>query len=86
MEIENHIRHIRSLINKLHPIERQKYFDGFLTHLLNKQTVYPPKMKGPNTSANQEVDLTVLTNEELQLIRELSIKMEELYRHSGDVE
>jgi hypothetical protein len=83
MEIESHIRHIRSLINKLHPVERQKYYDGFLTHLLNRQPVYPPTMKS-NGDADQNPDLSVLSNDELQLIRELSIKMEDMYRTIGD--
>lgn len=84
LEIEKHISHIRSLINKLHPYDRRKYFDGFLTHLLGKQVVYPPVMKNTSSTTNEEHDLSVLNNEELLLIKELSYKMEEMYRSMGD--
>lgn len=84
MEIEKHIRQIRSLINKLHPVERQKYFDGFLTHLLNHQMRYPTtQLRNTNST---DVDLTAMSSGELELIRELSVKMEEMYRTIGDVE
>lgn len=86
LEIEKHIKQIRSLIDKLHPFDRRKYFDGFLTHLLNKQVVYPPTMKSIGSESDPDHDLSVLSNDELMLIKELSFKLEEMYRSLGDTE
>ncbi len=82
-EIDRHIKSIRALINKLHPIERQKYFDGFLNHLLSKPVIFHSVK---SDSPSNEYDLSVLNTDELNLIRELSIKMDEMYRIQGDVE
>jgi hypothetical protein len=79
-EIENHIKSIRALIEKLRPGERQKYFNGLLTHLLN-QPVQVPLVKA--TRVNDE-DLSQLSVQNLTLIREMSFKLEELYRITDD--
>ena len=86
MDIENHIRHIRNLISKLHPQDRQKYFNGFLTHLLHHRSDYPVTMKAVKEGADDQTDLSALSGEELSMIRELSFKLEEIYRISGDTE
>jgi hypothetical protein len=76
-EIEMHIKKIRSLINKLRPAERQKYFNGLLSHILDEpvEASFPPAKK-----INTDKDYSALSYEELLLIEELSIKMEQLYR------
>ena len=78
-EIDRHVRCIRALIQKMRPVERQRYYDGLLSHLLCQPVEYPftkVDKKQHNT------DYSNLTTHELALIRELSVKMEELYRHS----
>ena len=77
-EIERHIKKIRTLINKLRPAERQKYFNGLLSHILDEPveaTIHPA-----NRKMNSDADYSALSYEELILIEELSIKMEQLYR------
>jgi hypothetical protein len=75
-EIEKQIRKIRSLIKKLRPAERQKYFDGFLSHILNETT--------QTNTAPQKLVFDIrppqLSVDEMKLLEELSVKMEELYR------
>ncbi len=84
-EIERHIKQIRSLIGKLHPVERQKYFDGFLTHLITPRST-PQTGSFQSTNSNQfNVDLSSLSDDELGMIRELAVKMDEMYREIGDV-
>jgi hypothetical protein len=77
LEIEKHIRKIRTLINKLRPAERQKYFNGLLSHILDE----PVETTHSQTRRiNSDTDHSALSHEELMLIEELSIKMEQLYR------
>lgn len=79
-EIQRHVRSIRALIRKLHPMERQRYFDGLLNHLLSEPVNYPiTKADMKKTPSN---DFSNLSDSELSLIRELSVKIEELYRNS----
>ena len=80
-EIERHVRSIRALIQKLRPLERQRYFEGFLSHLLSQPVNYPYKKADAKNHSN---DYSSLSKHELELVRELSHKIEELYRHSGD--
>lgn len=77
-EIERHVKVIRSLINKLTPTDRQKYFDGLLAHILDEPVL---------TSSNRNIssgwnrnDYSNLTVRELGLLEELSEKMEQMYR------
>lgn len=85
LEIENHVRSIRTLINKLHPVERQKYFNGLLNHLLHEDVSYPfgKGMKADKTRTASN-DFSNLSHDDLELIRELSCKLQDLYAHSGD--
>ena len=76
-EIERHIKKIRTLINKLRPAERQKYFNGLLSHLINEPVETPVRS---TKKINPDKDYSALSYEELMLIEELSIKMEQLYR------
>ena len=78
-EIERHVKSIRALIQKLRPLERQRYYDGLLSHLLSQPVNYPfSKMDAKKNSG----DYSNLSSTELSLVRELSLKIEELYRHS----
>ncbi len=77
-EIDRHVRSIRALIQRLRPVERQRYYDGLLSHLLSHPVNYPFE----KVDKNKSFDYSNLTSNELALIRELSIKIEELYRHS----
>ena len=78
-EIERHVKSIRALIQKLRPLERQRYYDGLLSHLLSQPVNYPcGKMEVRKNSG----DYSNLSATELTLVRELSLKIEELYRHS----
>ena len=80
-EIERHVKSIRALIHKLRPLERQRYFEGLLSHLLSQPINYPYNKAN---AKNESSDYSSLSKQELALVRELSIKIEELYRHSGD--
>ena len=78
-EIEKNIKRIRSLISKLQPTDRQKYFDGLLSHILEEPIDWTGSTaKSSKTTA--EKDYSKLSFEELILIEELSVKMEQLYR------
>lgn len=79
-EIELHVQTIRALIKKLRPVERQRYYDGLLSHLLSQPVEYPE----PKRSKNDSFDYCNLSYQDLSLIRELSVKMHELYRVSND--
>ena len=80
-EIERHVRSIRALIQKLRPLDRQRYYDGLLSHLLAQPINYPITKK--DNRQNASTDYSNLTVNELSLIRELSTKIEELYRQSS---
>ena len=77
-EIERHVKVIRSLIQKLRPTDRQKYFNGLLSHILDE----PPVQSGNWKSSAQWMrsDYSNLTIRELGLLEELSEKMEQMYR------
>jgi hypothetical protein len=77
-EIERNIKKIRTLINKLRPAERQKYFNGLLSHILDEPV--EPANHPASKKINSDKDYSALSYEELILIEELSIKMEQLYR------
>ena len=78
-EIDRHVRCIRALIKKMRPVERQRYYDGLLSHLLCQPVEYPfPKAE----KKQHNTDYSNLTTHELSLIKELSVKIEELYRHT----
>ncbi|MCX6291458.1 MAG: hypothetical protein NT126_06800 [Bacteroidetes bacterium] len=79
-EIEKSIKKVRSLISKLRPVERQRYFNGLLAHILDEPIDFPASKKKTNSKSGQEKDYSNLSFEELQLIEELSVKMEQLYR------
>ena len=79
-EIDLQVKSLRALIRKLRPLDRQKYYDGLLSHLLSQPVDYPP-VKGEK---NQSFDYCNLSFNELSLIKELSVKVHELYRISED--
>ena len=76
-EIERHIKKIRSLIQKLRPPERQKYFQGLLAHILSEPHDYATHY---NQKLNFDIQPSRLTTDEMKLLEELSAKMEQLYR------
>ncbi len=78
-EIERHIHKIRSLITRLHPSERRKYFNGLLSHILDEQPDASHSMP-THKKSHSDTDYSKLSSEELKLIEELSVKMEQLYR------
>ena len=83
-EIDGYVKSIRALISKLTPTERQKYYNGLLAFILNEQIEM-----GTETSKRKinENDFTKLTIRELNLLEELSLRMQQLYRTMGhDVE
>lgn len=80
-EIERHVKSIRALIQKLRPLERQRYYDGLLSHLLSQPVNYPFSKTDSKINSS---DYSNLTATELSLVRELSSKIEELYRHSDN--
>jgi len=77
-EIEKHIKKIRSLILKLRPPERQKYFQGLLAHIISEPHDYATPMT-PH-KLNFDIQPSRLTSDEMKLLEELSMKMEQLYR------
>ncbi|MBK7572112.1 MAG: hypothetical protein IPI10_10945 [Bacteroidetes bacterium] len=84
IEIENHVKSIRSLIQKLNPADRQKYFNGLLNHILCKQIEYTQTKSIKNQKVNVSDDFSQLSTDDLDLIRELSCKLQDLYVRNGD--
>ncbi len=76
-EIEKNIKKIRSLIHKLRPADRQKYFNGLLSHILDEPI---PTHHNSMNKKSEHKDYGSLSVVELTLIEELSVKMEQLYR------
>ena len=76
-DIDGYVKSIRALIGKLTPTERQKYYNGLLAFILNEQIEM--SMEG-NQKKIEESDFTKLTVRELNLLEELSLRMQQLYR------
>jgi hypothetical protein len=74
-EIDRQVKSIRALIRKLRPVERQRYYDGLLSHILSQPVEYPPR----NSTPKESYDYANLSYNELSLIKELSLKINELY-------
>ena len=85
VEIESHVKSIRSLIKKLNPVERQRYFNGLLDHILSKEIEYPQAKQQKNQMAKVNDDFSALSVDDLDLIREMSCKLQDLYVRTGDV-
>jgi hypothetical protein len=79
-EIDMHVNSIRALIKRLRPLDRQKYYEGLLSHLLSQPIEYPLK----KVKKEESFDYCNLSIEDLSLIKELSVKIHELYRISED--
>ena len=82
IEIDRQVKSLRALIRKLQPIERQRYFDGLLSHMLSQPVTYPEV----SSHVNDSYDYCNLSVNELALIKELSVKVHELYHLTGDKE
>src|SRR5258706_13932922 len=80
-EIERHVKVIQSLINKLSPVDKKKYFNGLLTHIINESN-HPSNNSWNNSAKFIQQDFSKLSVRELSLLEELSEKMEEMYRFS----
>ena len=85
VEIESHVKSIRSLIQKLNPVDRQRYFDGLLNHILSKEIEYPQPKSPVKALTKVNDDFSKLSVNDLDLIRELSVKLQDLYVRTGDV-
>jgi len=83
-EIDRHVKSIQSLIQRLGPPERQKYYNGLLSHLLAEEVSYPMTSSKRSNQSPQERDYSRLSDNELQLIRELSQQINSLYNNIGD--
>jgi hypothetical protein len=79
-EIDGHVERITSLIGRLNPTERQKYFNGLLAYILNGQ------IEMEATPAPSRPDYNKLSENELVLLEEMSGKLQELYNITGDTE
>jgi hypothetical protein len=75
-EIDQHVQSIRALISKLRPTDRQQYFNGLLNHMLKGEVTYPLSLDASSTS---DADFSCLTENELDLIRELSSTLHRLH-------
>lgn len=83
-EIDRHVKSIQKLIARLGLPERQKYYDGLLSHILHEEIKYEPVSSlAPDRRNN---DYSRLSATELKLIRELSVQMERMYRTVGDTD
>jgi len=80
MEVDRQIKTLRALIKKLQPIERQRYFDGLLSYMLSQ----PIDFTDYGGHVNDSYDYCNLSVNELSLIKELSVKVHELYHMTGD--
>lgn len=76
-EIDGYVKSIRALICKLTPTERQKYYNGLLAFILNEQVEMTSQ---GNRKKIEESDFTKLSVRELNLLEELSLRMQQLYR------
>jgi hypothetical protein len=76
-EIDQHINNIRALIRKMRPSERQRYYNGLLSHIL--EVPVGPSFH-PTHIDRKDEQSTNLSHEHLSLIREMADKMEQLYR------
>lgn len=76
-EIDQHINNIRALIRQLRPSERQRYYNGLLAHILSEPV--EPSFH-PTHIDRKESTHTNLSQEHLALIREMAVKMEQMYR------
>ena len=76
-EIDQHINNIRALIRQLRPSERQRYYNGLLSHILSEPV--EPSFH-PTRIDRQEEQSTNLSKEHLELIREMAVKREQMYR------
>src|SRR4051812_6705374 len=85
IEIENHVKSIRTLIMKLNPADRQRYFNGLLDHILSKEIQYPTTKSLQKQEVKSSDDFSNLSTDDLELIRELSCKLQDLYIRTGDV-
>lgn len=81
-EIDRHVKSIQSLIQRLVPSDRQKYYNGLLSYMLAEPVQFPLKVHTQKQNT-VEHDYSNLSENDLQLIRELSEQMEHLYRVSG---
>lgn len=87
-QMDRHVKSIESLIKKLRPSERQKYFQGMLAHILsipmNDEVITAKNLYGRQpTSITQQVDYNKLGEKELYLLQEMSSKLEQLHRLSS---
>jgi len=82
-EVDQYVKNIRSLIKKLSPAERQKYYNGLLAFVLNEQVDLTEEKQ---TKAIEKKDFSKLSLHELSLLEEMSIKMQQLYNLVGDTE
>ena len=79
--IEEHIRSIQSLIKQIEQKEMQSLFSGLLASVLsNPQSAEEFETDNLFFDQSASPDNSVLSNNELNLIGELSEKIEELYR------
>lgn len=76
-EIDQHINSVRALIRRMLPSERQRYYNGLLAHILSEPVDSPSQSARIN---QPESTSTNLSREQLELIREMAVKMEQLYR------
>ena len=79
-EIDQYVKSIRTLISKLSPSERQKYYNGLLAFILNEQIEMTSEA---NMKTIENSDFTRLSARELNLLEELSMRMQHLYRTIG---
>ena len=79
-EIDSYVKSIRVLIAKLSPSERQKYYNGLLAFILHEQIEMSSEA---NQQKIENSDFTRLSARELNLLEELSIRMQQLYRTMG---
>ena len=79
IEIDRHVKSIQCLIRRLTPADRQKYYNGLLSHLLSEPVQFPLQAHTAKQKV-QEHEYSNLSENDLQLNRELSQNMEKLYR------
>lgn len=83
-EIDRHVKSIQSLIQRLGPPERQKYYNGLLSYLLAEEVTYPVTERKNIKSESMQHDYSRLSENDLSLIRELSTQINSLYNNIGD--
>lgn len=80
-KVDQHIRIVKTLIRKMEELEMQELYNGLLANVLsNPQLVEPIEQKKKSRT------VSVLTPNDLSMIKQLSSLTDQLYNKMGDID